>query len=1051
MSGTGFRVASRVSKNQIALKTTALADTGANGHVFCDTKKAVEMIKFCGAKTTRLTNPLAVTDYAGRPGKDITHGIKMNLELDGVMYPNIFALITDCGQHDLLIGFHFFAQHQILLDPANRKLIQKVQEPEIPSFGRTLTIRPPPIEDPQTQKKHQEDMERRDRLLQAEEQRLPPRILTRPQHEKNNNRAPPAVLDIALINGPAFHTNLKQPGSEYGYFSLASLDAMIAKKHLEEHPLDDEANRRWIQEKLPAEFADLTNVFSKAASDTLAHHRDGVDHRIHLTAPESTLTCNHLYKLSERELQATKKYIMENLSKGFITPSKNNPFAFPILFVKKADGSLRMCVDYRRLNEITKKDPYPLPLIDEILPRLLNAKFMTKIDIRQAFHKIRMDPESEHLTTFRTRYGNFQYKVLPFGLTNGPATFQRYINHIFADVLDDFLTAYLDDLLIYSGSREEHTKHVRLVLERLRDAGLQADIRKCEFYTTKTKYLGFIISRDGLAVDPEKIQAINEWVSPTTVKGLQAFLGFCNFYRRFIEGYSRITRPLHQLTRKDASYDFNAKCQEAFQKLKKALTSAPLLRHWNPDLPTKIETDASDGVTSGILSQQAEDQLWHPVAYFSKTMSAAECNYEIHDKEMLAIIRALQEWRAELAGTKTRFKIHSDHEALKYFMTKRMLNARQARWAEFLADYDFEIAHTPGKNNGKADALTRREEDVAQQKELKRNSRNQTLLKPSRDSELEPKTTEETAAVTVAPVTTTTAAAPIPDIHLTSELIEANKSDPTLDNWRQKASEPESQWTINDQGLLLYKGRLVVSEQNHLRAKIIDLIHSPIESAHPGKGKTKRLLAARYFWPGMAGDVERFISNCSRCIPYKIRKDLPPGLLRPLSIPDRPNQHLSMDFKELPEDKEGYNFALVVVDRFCKDFEVIACHKTIKAADLCQLFHDEWITRYGIPESIISDRGPQFRSDVWQEFNRIYGTKVYLSTARHPQTDGQTERLIGWLDEKLRPYLNYEQDNWKKQLRSLAGANQKLPNEALGGPAKPINKQASSRPSACLT
>ena len=771
MGGTGFRVASRVSKNQIALKTNALADTGANGHVFCDTRKAIEIIKYCGAKTTRLPSPIPVTDYAGRPGKDITHGIKLNLELDGVMYPNTFMLITDCGQHDLLIGFHFFAQHQILLDPANKKLIQKVQEPEIPTFGRTLTICPPPIEDPQTRKKHQEDMERRDRLLQAEEQRLPPRILTRPQHEKDNNNthvqtkarksAPRTGLDIALIGGPAFHRNLKQPGSEFGYLSLAALDAMIAKKHLEEHQLADEENMRLIQEKLPAEYADFADVFSKASSDTLAPHREGVDHKIRLTAPESTLTCNHLYKLSEQELQATKKYIMENLNKGFITPSKDNPFAFPILFVKKSNGGLRMCVDYRRLNEITKKDPYPLPLIDEILPRLLNAKVMTKIDIRQAFHKIRMDPESEHLTTFRTRYGNFQYKVLPFGLTNGPATFQRYINHIFADVLDDFLTAYLDDLLIYSGSRKEHTEHVRMVLQRLREAGLQADIRKCEFSTTKTKYLGFIISMNGLAVDPEKIQAINEWAPPSTVKGLQAFLGFCNFYRRFIEGYSRITKPLHQLTRKDTPYDFDAKCQDAFQKLKKALTSAPLLRHWNSDLPTKIETDASDGVTSGILSQQAEDQLWHPVAYFSKTMSAAECNYEIHDKEMLAIIRTLQEWRAELVGIKTRFKIHSDHEALKYFMTKRMLNARQARWAELIADYDFEIAHTPGKNNGKADALPRREEDVVQQKELKRNSRSRTLLKPSR---LEPKVAEEIAAVAVAPVTTATAAAPIPEL-----------------------------------------------------------------------------------------------------------------------------------------------------------------------------------------------------------------------------------------------------------------------------------------------
>ena len=1036
MGGTGFRVPGRISKNQIALKITALADTGANGYVFCDTTKAAEAIKHCGAKTKRLDRPIPVTDYAGRPGKEITHGIELDLMLDGVMYPKAFMLITDCGRHDLLVGFQFFAQHQILLDPANKKLIQRV--PEARSFGRMLTIQPAEAGSYLTRKAHQEDADRRDRLLQAQELRSPRQILARPTETANLNPAqegsggslPQTDLNIALISGPAFHMNLKRPGTEVGCFTLAALDAMIVKKHLEEHPLDDEENVRIIKERLPVEYAAFTDVFSKSASDTLAPRREGVDHKIRLTEPESTLTCNHLYKLSEQELQATKKYVTENLNKGFIAPSKDNPFAFPILFAKKSDGSLRFCVDYRRLNEITQKDPYPLPLIDEILPRLLKARIMTKIDIRQAFHKIRIDPDSEHLTTFRTRYGSFHYKVMPFGLTNGPATFQRYINHLFVDMLDEFLTAYLDDLLIYSESRKEHTEHVKKVLQRLREAGLQADIRKCEFSVTKTKYLGFIVSTKGLEVDPEKIQAIIDWASPITVKGLQAFLGFCNFYRRFIEGYSRITKPLHQLTRKEALYNFDAECQEAFQKLKRALTSAPILHHWNPDRPTKVETDASDGVTSGILSQQAEDQLWHPVAYFSKTMSAPECNYEIHDKEMLAIIRILQEWRAELVSVKTRFRIYSDHEALKYFMTKRMLNARQARWAELIADYDFEIAHTPGRSNKKADALTRREGDVAQQEELKRNSRNRILLKPSKLA--------QEIAVEIKAISTNipdTTAAPVPDIRLISELIEANKSDPDLNVWRQKAEDPEGPWTISDQGLLLYKGKLVVSKQNHLRTKVIDLIHSPIDSAHPGKNKTKRLLSARYFWPGMPKDAEQFIGNCSRCLPYKTRKDLSPGLLQPLSVPDRPNQHLSMDFKELPKDEEGYDYTLVIVDRFCKDFEPIACRKTTTAVDLCQMFHDEWITRYGIPDSITSDRGPQFRSDVWNEFSRIYGTRIHLSTARHPQTDGQTERTIGWIDEKLRPYLDYKQTNWRKLLRSLAGAYQKLPNEALGGAA----------------
>jgi len=263
-------------------------------------------------------------------------------------------LITDCGKHDLLVGFHFFTQHRILLDPANRKLIQEVCDP--PSFSRTITVHPPKADDPRTQRDYQEDMERRDRRFQVQEQAPRRQILTRhnkPSQEEARGDPPQNDTNIALISGPAFHMNLKRPGSEFGYLSLAALDAILLKKRLEEHPLDDEENLRLIQERLPEEYAAFTYVFSKTASDTLAPYREGVDHKIRLTAPEDTLTCNHLYKLSEQELQAAKKYITENLNKGFITPSKDNPFAFPILFIKKADGGLWMCVDYRRLNEIT--------------------------------------------------------------------------------------------------------------------------------------------------------------------------------------------------------------------------------------------------------------------------------------------------------------------------------------------------------------------------------------------------------------------------------------------------------------------------------------------------------------------------------------------------------------------------------------------------------------------------------------------------------------------------------------------------------------------------
>jgi len=414
------------------------------------------------------------------------------------------------------------------------------------------------------------------------------------------------------------------------------------------------------------------------------------------------------------------------------------------------------------------------------MERISGAKIFTKLDIRQGFHRIRLDPKSEDLTTFRTRYGTYKYHVVPFGLTNGPAAFQRFINDTLMDYLDDFVTAFVDDLLIYSKNAAEHEIHVKKVLERLRTAGLQASIRKCEFHVTRTKYLGFILTTDGIEVDPEKSAVICNWAVPTTVRGVQSFLGFCNFYRRFIKDYSRIAKPLNHLTRKDVPFAWTDKCQKAFEELKKRLTDAPILRHYHPDLETKLETDASDGVVAGVLSQKHGD-LWHPIAYYSKSMTDAERNYEIHDKEMLAIIRALQEWRAELEGLRLqeRFNIYTDHRALEYFMTTKKLNARQARWAEFLSRFYFLIRYRPGRENTLADALSRPSTEVQRKDEY----RQQILLKPEN--------VEAPIQVSVLEHA----------LQIVDQILKANR-ETTAEEYRKKAQEGVDDWTLQD-GLLL--------------------------------------------------------------------------------------------------------------------------------------------------------------------------------------------------------------------------------------------------------
>jgi len=841
----------------------------------------------------------------------------------------------------------------------------------------------------------------------------------KPRTRCRTSREPLPTIDIAHISATGFHFNLYRPENEVFQTSLYEIDRILEER---EQLTGEDEEVQCIQRLLPKEYAAYLDVFSKAASNILPPHRT-YDHQIRLEA-ENTIGYHPLYRQSTEELKATKQYLLDNLDKGFIEASQA-PYASPILFVKKSSGGLRFCIDFRKLNAITRKDRYPLPLIDETLARISRAKIFTKLDIRQAFHRIRMDPASEDLTTFRTRYGAYKCKVLPFGLTNGPATYQRYMNDVLFDYLDDFCTAYLDDILIYSDNALEHEKHVMKVLERLRKAGLQADIKKCEFSVTRTKYLGFIISTDGIEVDPEKIEVIREWKEPRTVKGIQSFLGFCNFYRRFIRNYGNIARPLTRLTRQDTPFIFDSDCSEAFQELKERLLSAPILRHYDPNFETMLETDASDGVVAGILSQRHPDGEWHPVAFFSKTMTAAECNYEIYDKEMLAIIRSLSQWRAELQGAPSKVKIYTDHRALEYFMTTKQLTSRQARWAEILSQFFFMITYRPGKQNEKADALSRREQDVKQQDQVKTKYRTRALLQPDQlDARILEELEEPFEVATFEDISES--------LSLINRLLAANRTAESLETLRKRARGGEKKGLVLEDGLLLYQGRLIVPDVDQIRTDLIRESHEQLSTAHPGIRKTIRLLTDRYYWKGLAATVERFVRNCHACRRANAPRDRAPGLLRPLPIPQRPWQHVTMDFQSFPRDTHGYDTVFVVIDRLSKQAFSIPCFKTTTAKDMARLYIQNIYRIRGAPESIVSDRGPQFISNFWDEFCRILGIQLKLSTAFHPETDGQTEIMNQYLAQRLRPFVSYYQDNWSELLPIMDYAQLTLPHESIG-------------------
>jgi transposase InsO family protein len=627
-----------------------------------------------------------------------------------------------------------------------------------------------------------------------------------------------------------------------------------------------------------------------------------------------------------------------------------------------------------------------------------------------------MDPSSEELTTFCIRYGAYKCKVLWEGLTNGPATYQRYMNDVLFDYLDDFCTAYLDDILIYSEDPLEHDEHVRKVLERLWAAGLQADIRKSEFHVTRTKYLGFIVSTEGIEVDPDKTAVVRDWVAPSTVKGVQGFLGFCNFYRCFIEAYGRLAKPLNALTCKGAMFKWTESCQEAFEQLKRAMLGAPILRFYDYNLPTIVETDLSDGVVAGVLSQQ-DPQMgrWHSVAYFSKTMQPAELNYDIHDKEMLAIILSLGEWRAELEGLQhIPFLIYSDHRSLEYFMTTKKLSARQARWAEYLSQYHFKLSYRSGKSNERADVLTRRPDDVASQSRVIDAHRTQILLPRDKIAD------EVIEDLQLAPIQATSlySIGNSPDsIELVDRLLVANRAAPELEELRVKArTEADTLWKLRD-GLLLRDGKLYVPDgqltpEIPLRTALIREAHEQPLSGHPGHAKLRRLIQSRYYWPNQGKDIDRYCNNCHACRRAHVPRDKKPGLLHPLPVSDRPWQHISVDFKKCPESKNGHNMVVIFVDRLGKCPVTIPVRDTITARELVPLFLTHIVRHVGVPDTVVSDRGPQFISDFWDEFCTRIGTKLKLSTAYHPQTNGQTEIVNQYFDQRLRPYISYYQDDW---------------------------------------
>jgi len=773
-----------------------------------------------------------------------------------------------------------------------------------------------------------------------------------------------------------------------------------------------------IRKRLPKEYHDLIKGFLPSEADVLPPHRP-FDHKIELI-PGAMPPHLRSRPMSQPELRAIRKYLDEHLAKGFIRAS-TSPAAAPILIARKPGGGIRICVDYRGLNNITVKNRYPIPLIRETLDALTRAKFFTKLDITAAFNRLRIAPGDEWKTAFITRFGLFECLVANFGMTGAPSSFQHYINHTLFDILDKYVTAYLDDILIYSKSRGEHRRHVREVLKRLTDAGLTIDIRKCEFSVTETKYLGLIISTSGIRMDQEKVRAITTWELPKSLKDLQRFLGFANFYRRFIAGFSGIARPLTNLLGKgNWVHPLPVAAAEAFEALKRAFVTAPVLSYFHPERRTVVEVDASDWAAGGVLSQYDEAGILHPVAFFSAKHTPAECNYEIYDKELLAIVKAFEEWRPELQGVQDPAEVVTDHKSLQHFTTTKLLNQRQVRWSEFLSDFRFQIVYRPGAKATIPDALSRlpgaRPENTTNTADDRVAHRSRILLPPDRWA-TPPVTLLALDAKESIDVLIDRAYAASGTANTVIQAISAGH------RRLPQAARRELRAALSDcsvvRGRIYVRDRIWVPEEPELRLEILHRTHSSAPGGHPGRFKTYDLMRRTYYWPRLSRDVGMFVRGCHSCSRTKGSRQAPAGFLDPLPVPFRPWSDISVDYVgPLPPCEvrgNRYEHVLVVVDRLTKMRHFIPV-VDVSAEHLADAFVAEVYRLHGTPAFIVSDRGPQFVSTFWKELSRCLGVTLRASTAFHPETDGQTEVVNSGLEQYLRTFCSFFQDDWVRWL-----------------------------------
>lgn len=707
------------------------------------------------------------------------------------------------------------------------------------------------------------------------------------------------------------------------------------------------------------------------------------------------------YRVSPTERKIIGEQVQEMLHKGIIQESAS-PWAAPVILVKKKDGSWRFCVDYRRLNNVTKKDVYPLPRIDDALDCLHSASYFSSVDLRSGYWQIPMHAEDKEKTAFVTPDGLFEFNVMPFGLCNAPATFERFMDTILRGLKWEICMCYLDDVIIFGRTFHEHNTRLGIVLSCIQKACLVLNSKKCHFGERQALVLGHLVDKDGVRPDPAKTEAVEAFEPPQSVKQLRSFLGLCSYFRRFIPRFADVAYPLTSLLHKNAAFEWTPDCSASFRQLKFLLTSRPILRHFNPSAPTEVHTDAS-GVGLGAVLIQRVDDKEHVIAYASRSLSKPERNYTVTEQECLAVIFAVQRFRSYLYGR--HFTIVTDHHSLCWLVNLRDPSGRLARWALRLQEYSFTVSYKSGRRHADADCLSRMPLSTT---ECDGDSFDHLIASVHRD---------------------------FPDA---TTFAREQRNDPSLEPLFSAAKESTScSFCVRD-GLLYKKNfsaigaRFLLVVPEALRSSVLRVVHDDPTSGHLGSTRTLHRAKERFYWPQMRKTTETYVATCAECQSHKRPTAASAGFLQPVVPPSSPFEQVGIDLiGPFPRSSTGNRWIIVCADyltRFCET----AALPSATAGEVSQFMLHCIILRHGPPRVIISDRGRQFTADVVEELLRLCASNLRHSTPYHPQTNGLTERTNRTLVNMISMYVSSDHKNWDEVLPFVTYAYNTAQHETTG-------------------